>query len=100
MWKEERRRYLPATLARPPYHRLVPSVGLIVSVLGAYLPGVDADGRGSAVRRRPGRGHPRFLRRATADDVPIPALVMTTILVQIVLIVTSFSEDAFNSPPI
>ena len=38
----------------------------------------------------------RFLRRSTADDVPLPALVMTTILVQLVLIVTYFSEDAFN----
>jgi arginine:ornithine antiporter / lysine permease len=39
---------------------------------------------------------PRFLRRSTAADVPVPALVMTTILVQVVLIVTYFSEDAFN----
>jgi arginine:ornithine antiporter/lysine permease len=39
---------------------------------------------------------PRFLRRATPDDVPVPALVMTTVLVQVVLIITLFSDDAFN----
>jgi arginine:ornithine antiporter/lysine permease len=39
---------------------------------------------------------PRFLRRSTGEDVPLPALVMTTILVQLVLVVTYFSDDAFN----
>jgi arginine:ornithine antiporter/lysine permease len=39
---------------------------------------------------------PRFLRRSTAADVPIPALVLTTVLSQIVLVVTYFSDDAFN----
>lgn len=39
---------------------------------------------------------PRFLRRATPDDLPVPALVMSTVLVQVVLIITLFSDDAFN----
>ncbi|WP_458248242.1 amino acid permease [Streptomyces sp. MAI_2237] len=39
---------------------------------------------------------PRFLKRATPADVPVPALVMTTVLSQIVLVVTLFSDDAFN----
>jgi arginine:ornithine antiporter / lysine permease len=39
---------------------------------------------------------PRFLGRATKADVPVPALVLTTALSQLVLIVTYFSDDAFN----
>ena len=39
---------------------------------------------------------PRFLRRTKGDDVPIAALVLSTILVQVMLVVTLFSEDAFN----
>jgi arginine:ornithine antiporter/lysine permease len=39
---------------------------------------------------------PRFLRRSSAEDVPVPALVMTTLLTQLVLVITYFSEDAFN----
>src|SRR5690606_2641620 len=38
----------------------------------------------------------RFLERATPHDVPTAALLMTTILIQIILIVTTFSEEAFN----
>jgi arginine:ornithine antiporter/lysine permease len=71
------------------------SVGLIVSVLGAYLAWTLMAAEVLYVAAKD-EDMPRFLRRATADDVPIPALVMTTILVQIVLIVTYFSEDAFN----
>jgi arginine:ornithine antiporter/lysine permease len=71
------------------------SVGLIVSVLGAYLAWTLMAAEVLYVAAKD-EDMPRFLRRATGDDVPIPALVMTTILVQIVLIVTYFSEDAFN----
>ena len=39
---------------------------------------------------------PRFLGRSNAADVPAPALLLTTILIQVVLVVTLFSEDAFN----
>jgi arginine:ornithine antiporter/lysine permease len=39
---------------------------------------------------------PRFLARSKANDVPFAALLLSTILVQVVLIVTLFSEDAFN----
>ncbi len=71
------------------------SVGLIVSVLGAYLAWTLMAAEVLYVAAKDD-DMPRFLRRATADDVPVPALVMTTVLVQIVLIVTYFSEDAFN----
>src|SRR5919109_628865 len=71
------------------------SVGLIVSVLGAYLAWTLMAAEVLFVAAQDD-DMPRFLRRSTAEDVPLPALVMTTILVQVVLIVTYFSEDAFN----
>jgi arginine:ornithine antiporter/lysine permease len=66
-----------------------------VSVLGAYLAWTLMAAEVLFVAAKD-EDMPRFLRRSTAQDVPLPALVMTTILVQLVLIVTYFSEDAFN----
>ncbi|MCQ4205767.1 basic amino acid/polyamine antiporter [Streptomyces longispororuber] len=71
------------------------SVGLIVSVLGAYLAWTLMAAEVLYVAAKDD-DMPRFLRRATADDVPVPALVMSTVLVQLVLIITLFSDDAFN----
>jgi arginine:ornithine antiporter/lysine permease len=71
------------------------SVGLIVSVLGAYLAWTLMAAEVLFVAAKDD-DMPRFLRRSTAEDVPVPALVMTTALSQIVLIVTLFSDDAFN----
>jgi arginine:ornithine antiporter/lysine permease len=39
---------------------------------------------------------PRFLRRENAAEAPVTALVMSTILIQVMLFVTLASEDAFN----
>jgi arginine:ornithine antiporter / lysine permease len=71
------------------------SVGLIVSVLGAYLAWTLMAAEVLFVAAKDD-DMPRFLGRSTGDDVPFPALVMTTVLVQLILIVTYFSEDAFN----
>ncbi|MEU2020804.1 basic amino acid/polyamine antiporter [Streptomyces sp. NPDC016469] len=71
------------------------SVGLIVSVLGAYLAWTLMAAEVLYVAAQD-HDMPRFLRRATADDVPVPALVMTTVLIQLVLVVTLLSDDAFN----
>jgi arginine:ornithine antiporter / lysine permease len=71
------------------------SVGLIVSVLGAYLAWTLMAAEVLFVAAQDD-DMPRFLRRSSAADVPVPALVMTTVLSQIVLIVTYFSDDAFN----
>ena len=71
------------------------SVGLIVSVLGAYLAWTLMAAEVLFVAAKDD-DMPRFLRRSNASDVPVAALVMTTVLSQIVLIVTAFSEDAFN----
>ncbi|MFF3013166.1 basic amino acid/polyamine antiporter [Streptomyces sp. NPDC057939] len=71
------------------------SIGLIVSVLGAYLAWTLMAAEVLFVAAKD-KDMPRFLARATAQDVPVPALVMTTLLSQIVLVVTLFSDDAFN----
>ncbi|UNM12714.1 amino acid permease [Streptomyces formicae] len=71
------------------------SAGLIVSVLGAYLAWTLMAAEVLFVAAQDD-DMPRFLGRANAEDVPVPALVMTTLLSQVVLIVTLFSDDAFN----
>jgi arginine:ornithine antiporter / lysine permease len=71
------------------------SVGLIISVLGAYLAWTLMAAEVLFVAAKDD-DMPRFLRRATAEDVPIAALVLTTALAQVVLVVTMFSDDAFN----
>ncbi|MEB8338493.1 basic amino acid/polyamine antiporter [Streptomyces endophyticus] len=71
------------------------SVGLIVSVLGAYLAWTLMAAEVLFVAAKDD-DMPRFLRRASPADVPVPALLMTTILTQVVLVVTAFSDDAFN----
>ncbi|MCX5555147.1 basic amino acid/polyamine antiporter [Streptomyces sp. NBC_00038] len=71
------------------------SVGLIVSVLGAYLAWTLMAAEVLFVAAKDD-DMPRFLGRSIGDDVPAPALVMTTLLTQVVLVVTLFSDDAFN----
>ncbi|MER5253488.1 MULTISPECIES: basic amino acid/polyamine antiporter [unclassified Streptomyces] len=71
------------------------SVGLIISVLGAYLAWTLMAAEVLFVAAKDD-DMPRFLRKATAEDVPVPALLMTTALSQVVLVVTMFSDDAFN----
>ncbi|MBO7935974.1 basic amino acid/polyamine antiporter [Streptomyces antibioticus] len=71
------------------------SVGLIVSVLGAYLAWTLMAAEVLFVAAKD-EDMPRFLSRSTAEDVPVPALLMTTILSQIVLVITMFSDNAFN----
>ncbi|MEV0094951.1 basic amino acid/polyamine antiporter [Streptomyces sp. NPDC050738] len=71
------------------------SVGLIVSVLGAYLAWTLMAAEVLFVAAKDD-DMPRFLRKATDADVPVPALALTTMLSQVVLVVTMFSDDAFN----
>ncbi|WP_377268876.1 basic amino acid/polyamine antiporter [Peterkaempfera sp. SMS 1(5)a] len=71
------------------------SAGLIVSVLGAYLAWTLMAAEVLFVAARD-KDMPRFLSRSNEADVPVAALVMTTALSQIVLVVTLFSDDAFN----
>ncbi|WP_435112551.1 basic amino acid/polyamine antiporter [Nocardiopsis synnemataformans] len=71
------------------------SVGLVVSVLGAYLAWTLMAAEVLFVAAKDD-DMPRFLRRSSASDVPVPALLMTTSLSQVVLVVTLFSDDAFD----
>jgi len=71
------------------------SIGLIVSVLGAYLAWTLMAAEVLLVAAKDD-DMPRFLKRVDEKDVPGPALLMTTVLIQIMLVVTLFSSDAFN----
>ena len=71
------------------------SLGLIISVLGAYLAWTLMAAEVLFVAAKDD-DMPRFLARTTGDDVPISALLLSTLLVQVMLVVTMFSENAFN----
>ncbi|MFH9613427.1 basic amino acid/polyamine antiporter [Streptomyces pratensis] len=71
------------------------SVGLIVSVLGAYLAWTLMAAEVLFVAAEDD-DMPRFLSRSNSADVPVSALLMTTLLSQVVLVITLFSDDAFN----
>jgi arginine:ornithine antiporter/lysine permease len=72
------------------------SVGLIVSVLGAYLAWTLMSAEVLYVAAKD-EDMPRFLARVNpATDVPGAALLLSTLLVQLMLVVTAFSDDAFN----
>lgn len=78
-----------------PWGSVFVSVGLIVSVLGAYLAWTLMASEVLFVAALDD-DMPRFLKTSTDDGVPGPALLMTTVLVQVMLVVVMFSEDAFN----
>lgn len=77
-----------------PWGAVFVSVGLIISVLGAYLSWslLAAEVLFSAATTR---SMPRFLARQNAAGVPAAALWMTNILVQLLLVLTLFAEEAF-----
>jgi arginine:ornithine antiporter / lysine permease len=69
--------------------------GLIVSVLGAYLAWTLMAAEVLSIAAKKG-DMPAFLARENANQVPSAALLMSTILVQVVLVATLFSADAFT----
>lgn len=71
------------------------SVGLIVSVLGAYLAWTLMSAEVLTVAARD-KDMPRFLSKTNLAGSPVNALLMTTMLIQVMLFVTLFSDDAFN----
>ena len=71
------------------------SVGVIVSVLGAYLAWTMMAAEVLFVAAKD-KDMPSFLRRTSDKSVPVPALVMTSILIQAALLVTLVSSDAFT----
>ena len=71
------------------------SVGVIISVLGAYLAWTMMAAEVLFVAAKD-KDMPSFLGRASGKNVPIPALIMTSLLIQAALVVTLFSADAFT----
>ncbi len=69
--------------------------GLIVSVLGAYLAWtlMAAEVLSIAAKKQ---DMPAFLAHENENQVPSSALLMSSLLVQLVLIATLFSDDAFT----
>jgi len=70
------------------------SVGLVISVSGAYLAWslLAAEVLFSAAKNN---DMPRILRRENRNGTPAAALLLTNLLIQLFLILTYFSEDAF-----
>ena len=71
------------------------SVGVVVSVLGAYLAWTLM---AAEVMFIPARNEdmPRFLKRENRKGTPIAALILTTLLIQLFIVATLTSEDALN----
>jgi arginine:ornithine antiporter/lysine permease len=75
--------------------RVFIGAGLIISVLGAYLAWTLMAAEVAYIAAK-NDDMPRFLKRTNRRDVPAAALIMTSALVQVVLLVTLFSENAFD----
>ena len=71
------------------------SLGVIISVLGAYLAWTMMAAEVLFVAAKD-KDMPSFLSRTSGNNVPVPALVMSSLLVQAALLVTLFSSDAFT----
>ncbi|WP_267907628.1 basic amino acid/polyamine antiporter [Actinotalea solisilvae] len=71
------------------------SVGLVISVLGAYLAWTLMAAEVLLVAAEDG-DLPRFLARTNKADAPGNALLLSTITTQVLLVVTLLSEDAFS----
>jgi len=71
------------------------STGLIVSVLGAYLAWTLMAAEVLFVAAKDD-DMPRFLGRVNPAEAPVAALLLTTALIQVMLLVTLASDDAFN----
>lgn len=71
------------------------SAGLIVSVLGAYLAWTLMASEVLYVAALDD-DMPRFLRRVNGAEAPAASVILSTILIQVMLLVTMASENAFD----
>jgi arginine:ornithine antiporter/lysine permease len=78
-----------------PWGRIFISVGVIVSVLGAYLAWslICAEVLSAAARNK---DMPELFAKENANKVPVNALWATNIIVQVIVITTYWSRDAFS----
>ncbi len=70
-------------------------LGVIVSVLGAYLAWSLMAAEVLSIAAKKG-DMPAFLGKENENEVPSAALLMSSLLVQLVLVATLFSDDAFT----
>lgn len=78
-----------------PWGAVLVSIGLVVSVLGAYLAWTLMAAEVVFMAARDG-DMPRALARTNAKDVPVGALLASTVFAQAILVVAYFSTDAFD----
>jgi arginine:ornithine antiporter/lysine permease len=78
-----------------PWGAIFIGVGVIISVLGAYLAWTLMASEVLSIAAKKG-DMPAFLAKENAAKVPTNALLMSTLLVQLVLVATLFSADAFT----
>ncbi|WP_344307891.1 amino acid permease [Brevibacterium samyangense] len=78
-----------------PWATVFVSAGLLVSVLGAFLAWTLMAAEILQVAAQDG-DMPRFLAPIDDRGVPAPALLISTLLVQAMLVLTMFSADAFD----
>lgn len=78
-----------------PWGAVLVSIGLIVSVLGAYLAWTLMAAEVVFMAARDG-DMPRALARTNDRDVPVGALLASTVFAQAILVVAYFSTDAFD----
>ena len=71
------------------------SAGLIISVLGAYLAWTLMAAEVLFVAAKDD-DMPRFLRRTNRSEAPVAALLLSTLLIQVMLFVALASENAFD----
>jgi len=78
-----------------PWGAVFIGAGVIVSVLGAYLAWTLMAAEVLSIAAKKG-DMPAFLGRENENGVPGPALLLSSLLVQVVLVATLFSDDAFT----
>jgi len=78
-----------------PWGRVFISIGVLISVLGAYLAWtlICAEVLSAAARNK---DMPSVFARENENKVPVAALWLTNIVVQVIVITTYWSRDAFN----
>jgi arginine:ornithine antiporter/lysine permease len=78
-----------------PWGAVFIGAGVIISVLGAYLAWTLMAAEVLSIAAKKG-DMPAFLARENEAAVPAPALLLSSLLVQLVLLATLFSDDAFT----
>jgi arginine:ornithine antiporter/lysine permease len=71
------------------------SIGLIISVMGAYLAWTLMSSEVLYMAAKTG-DMPRFLARVSPEGVPTAALILTTVVIQVILVAVMFVSNALD----